>query len=394
MTLVSAAVAAAALCLPVSIAGTNAALALLTAALLLRARRPEDRSAMAAAWRSEPLISALAAYAAAGLLCGLLGADPARSLRETPKDLHRLWAAALFLAAFAVDDCGRLRPSLAASFCVSALWGIAQVAHHSAFVRLAHHPLERSHGSLHPVAYGETMVIAALGALCFLMRSRPPRAHAAAAAAVLAATGAALALNETRSAIFALLAGLLVIAWLDPSTRRRAGAAAVAAAAIILAWEFLPTGGRSLLDLFRKLEATNPNQARYTLWSVAWAMFRDHPLTGAGPGNYLSLFTRYFEGTLDNQRAWASAHNLYLHQLAERGLIGAAALGAVFWTMGRRAWSAAREVPAPETAWAAAAVAAFLVMNATEIAFQNELVSTLLLFVWSAGASAGRRKIL
>lgn len=391
-SLVGAAVILAALCLPFSIAGTNAALGLLTLALILRARGAEDRRTLLSAWRAEPLLLALAAYAAAGFVAGRLGADPARSLRETPKDLHRLWAALLFLGAFSLESLPGLRRALALSFSASALWGIGQVAHHALFQRLAYHPLERAHGSLHPVAYGESLVIAILGLLCLFARAPRERVPRGWMAALLALTAGALTLNQTRSSSFALAAGFAVIAALEPSARRWTARLAAAAAAILIVWELLPTGGRSLLESFAKFDPANPNQVRYTLWSVSWAMFRDHPLTGAGPGNYATLFTRYFDGTLDNQRVWSSAHNLYLHQLAERGLLGAAALAAVLWTMSRRAWLAAKRLPEPETLWAAAAVAAFLVMNATETVFQNELISTLILLVWCGGAAAARRR--
>lgn len=391
---VAAAVLLAALCLPFSIAGTNAALGLLTLALLIRARGAEDRATLVRAWREEPLLAALAAYAAAGFISGLLGVDPDRSLRESPKDLHRLWAALLFLGAFALEDIRGLRPALALSFSVSALWGIAQVAHHALFVRLPLHPIARAHGSLHPVAYGESLVIAGLGVLCLL--ASPPRkdAPAGVSAAVLGLLAGALILNQTRSASFALAAGFFIVAALEPRARRWTARLAAAAAAVLILWELLPTGGRSLLNLFENIDPRNPNQVRLTLWSVAWRMFLDHPWSGAGPGHYGTLFTRYFDGLLDNQRSWSSAHNLYLHQLAERGLLGGAALAGVLWTLSARAWHSARRAAGPETLWAAAATAAFLVMNLTETVFQNELISTFLLLVWCGGAAAASRKNL
>ena len=391
-SLVAISVLLTALCLPFSIAGTNLALGLLTLALVLRSRGADDRRTLLSAWRQEPLLLALAAYAAAGFISGQLGADPARSLRETPKDLHRLWAALLFLGAFSLDDVPALRRALALSFSASAFWGIGQVAHDALFQRLPDHPLARAHGSLHPVTYGESLVVAILGLISLSARTTGENASRGWRIGFLALTVCALTLNQTRSSSFALAAGFMVIAALEPSTRRWTLRFAAVAAAILIVWELMPTGGRSLLGFFRKFDPANPNQVRFTLWSVSWAMFRDHPLTGAGPGNYATLFTRYFDGTLDNQRVWSSAHNLYLHQLAERGLLGAAALGAVLWALSRRAWLAAKRVPGPETLWAAAAVAAFLVMNATETVFQNELVSTLILLVWCRGVSAARRR--
>ena len=132
--------------------------------------------------------------------------------------------------------------------------------------------------------------------------------------------------------------------------------------------------------------------ARYVLWSVAWRIFRDHPLTGAGPANYSTLFTTYFQGALDNERVWGSAHSLYLHQLAERGLIGAAGLAAALGTLAAGAWRAARRDGGARSLWAVSALAAYLVMNLTEVAFQNELLTTLMLFIWAWGTTPLRER--
>jgi O-antigen ligase len=116
-------------------------------------------------------------------------------------------------------------------------------------------------------------------------------------------------------------------------------------------------------------------------------MFLTYPWTGTGPANYHTLFEHYFSGSLDNERIWSSAHNLYLHQLAERGLLGITALIGALATLGRTAWVAARREATARSLWAAAAIPAFLIMNLTETAFQNEQLTTFLLFIWAWGTT-------
>ena len=84
--------------------------------------------------------------------------------------------------------------------------------------------------------------------------------------------------------------------------------------------------------------------------------------------------------------AWGNAHNVYLHQLAERGFLGLILLLAALWLMLLGAWRAEQARRDAWTLWAAAATAAFLVMNLTEVAWQTEQVFTLFIFVWLLGA--------
>ena len=132
---------------------------------------------------------------------------------------------------------------------------------------------------------------------------------------------------------------------------------------------------------------------RVIFWKVAWGMFLDHPWLGVGPGHYQTAYSDYFQGKLAGQWVWGSAHNLYLHQLAERGLLGLSALLAALSALTWRAWRRARLLPDGLNLWALAACAAFLVMNLTEVAFQNEQVTTLFLFIWT-WAEARQKSIM
>jgi O-antigen ligase len=67
---------------------------------------------------------------------------------------------------------------------------------------------------------------------------------------------------------------------------------------------------------------------RTDLWSVAIRMAENHPLVGVGVGNFTLVENRYAFGTFDLPRfdlisnTPTVAHNMYLHVLAELGVIG------------------------------------------------------------------------
>ncbi len=73
---------------------------------------------------------------------------------------------------------------------------------------------------------------------------------------------------------------------------------------------------------------------RLSLWHASLLTFLKYPLTGIGPGGF-----RYIESTIPLLRfglamiyiPYLSAHNLFLHYLAEGGIIGATALVALFF---------------------------------------------------------------
>jgi O-antigen ligase len=243
----------------------------------------------------------------------------------------------------------------------------------------------RAHGFFHPVTFGEVLALTALGALCYLGSAEATKNGKRAAAGFLAATGAGLLFNQTRAAMLGLAVGFASVCWLKPRLRRWIVPVAAALGALGLLWEFMPTGGRSFSDLLHASQ-----QGRLEMWSAAWRMFLDHPLTGVGPGNYNELFARYAGRVVENQATWGSAHDLYLHQLAERGLVGGAALLSLLGVMTREAWRRAKASAAARDLWAWGAMIAFLFMNLTEVAFQNELVTTLLLFIWCWSAAGAQ----
>lgn len=375
--------------LPVSIAATNIALAFLTAVLLTRSGNGGATRAIET-WRRTPAVWGILFYCLTGLAATWFGTDPVRSLHDNAKDFHKLWVLLILISAFTEQSPRAVWTALACGFATAAAVGVGQIAV-SALRHQPGFPFPRPHAFVHPVVYGEQLALCLLGGFCALLRPAEILTKAPArrlGAALMALTTAILVFNQTRSSVFALAGGCAVIFSLEPASRRRVLWMGATLFCVAAAWEFLPAGDRR--SLFRLLTDFNPRDsqnARYVLWSVALSMFRDHPLTGVGPAHYATLFTQYFQGALDNEGVWSSAHNLYLHQLAERGLIGAAGLAAALTTLAAGAWRAARFGAGARSLWAVSAFAAFLVINLTEVAFQNEQVTTLVLFLWAWGTT-------
>jgi glycosyltransferase involved in cell wall biosynthesis/O-antigen ligase len=58
---------------------------------------------------------------------------------------------------------------------------------------------------------------------------------------------------------------------------------------------------------------------RITFWKAGLAMFRDHPITGVGVGQFRYQFKSYADLTFLRE---PDAHNIYVEQLAETGIVG------------------------------------------------------------------------
>lgn len=382
MTPIGFAVALFCVALPVSIAGLNITAALLTLLLVLGALSREKIH-----WEAlrAPAFYALGLYLAAAVASGLAGLDPGHSFQFINKDFHKLWLFALLLLALSKAPSPQAHRPLAIGFGFMALVGVVQ----SATLRTPGHLWVRASGFVHAVTYGEQMALAVLGGLCLLGRAEAGTDDAKSrrwGAALVVLLSAALILSQTRGAFLGLAAGFIAVCFFDAVLRRRALWALAALVAGVVLLEALPTG-RSLSGSFQTWgkpgDQFSPHFHRLVLWKAAWGMFLDHPVFGVGPSNYGLAFTRYFQGTLEGQSVWSSAHNLYVHQLAERGAAGLAALLAFLGALSARAVQRARVNPNAWNLWAVGSMAAFLVMNMTETALQNEQFMTLALFIWT-----------
>lgn len=384
--------AALAFAAPLSIAGANAALAVLTVAWLWLLKK-DRRSALATMSETArtPVFAALAAYAAWALIAALAGVEPAASLRVWPKDLHKLWTFAIIGAALAAADGVPVGAPLAAGLGLHALVGVAQAA--SEWTGGAERV--RAHGFIHPVTYAELIGLGLLGAAAYLARADAPPHRRRGTFALLAALAAALVASQTRAVLIAVAAAYAAACVLDKRWRRHLLAAVLAVAGVFAFWEVMPTGGRGLRNLISTDGASSAHRSRFALWNTALLIARDHPATGVGPGRYRDSFELYHPERLDGEGTWGNAHNVYLHQLAERGVPGLLILLGVLGALAYGAWKAERARRDAWSFWAATATAAFLIMNLTEVAWQTEQVAVLFFLIWQLGAGPRlKREIL
>lgn len=374
--------AAVAFAAPLSIAGTNAALGLLTASLLWAASAdPLYRASLRAAAR-HPVLRLLALGAGWALVSALAALEPGRAAALWPKDLHKLWAFTALAAALAAAGRGHALRALGAGLGLAALVGVVQTLSLSG----GEAGFVRARGFIHAVSFGEITGLGLLGVACWLAVSAPKGRERGAVILSAALLTAALALNQTRAVLLALAAAVPAAAFEAPRLRRLLLGVLLGLAALAGVWELMPTGGRTLRGLMTGTSSP-AHRARLVLWKEALGMAAERPLTGVGPGGFRAAFERRVPANpLDGERVWGSAHNLYLHQLAERGVPGLLlllALFTAFYAGARRAWRERRDAPA---LWALTASVAFAVMNLTETAWQTEQVATFFLLCWLWGA--------
>ncbi|MBI4056616.1 MAG: O-antigen ligase family protein [Elusimicrobia bacterium] len=253
-------------------------------------------------------------------------------------------------------------------------------------------PSFRAHGTLHSVTYGESISLGLTGGLAYLSWSSftkspaTPRTLNVFCLILLAALG----LSQTRGAWLGFTASLLVLVWL----RRNLLPFVLKSGAIltlILAFLSRSTG----LHLFNRFVSIfhpqgDPNIGRLELWKTAWNMFKDHPWLGVGLNNYRTLFSRYHPTPIYGEEVWGSAHNLYLHQLAERGILGLLALLLLLGSMVYYSIKRYRKNPSPLNTWNLAALVGFLIMNLTETSFETTMswMPIIFLYAWSEKTDA------
>jgi O-antigen ligase len=370
---------------PASIALMNVTLGILTGAVAFEAlhRRRID---VLPGW--EMPAAALLLYLLVGMAATAFALDPRLAQKAWSKDFHKMWCLLLLVTALAQDRFRAAWRPLAVGILPVCAAGALQAA----FLHDHEGRLMRAHGAVHPVTFGGMLALYFVAAVPFALDEKPDGPPRRRALVFLALVGATLLLNQTRVAALSVAAGLAVLAACEPRLRRLWPWAVTAMAATIAAWELLPFKRpliRPLAAIAHALihggpiggNASSLGQ-RLLIWGAAWRMFLDHPWLGVGAGCFGDAFTKYSGGVvIDGQTVWGSAHNLLLHQLASRGLIGTLALGGVLAAFGVRV----RRSPA-----ALALFAAFLVFNIAEIGWETEQLATLWLFltVWTTAAPA------
>ena len=81
---------------------------------------------------------------------------------------------------------------------------------------------------------------------------------------------------------------------------------------------------------------------RGDLWRAAFAMFRDHPITGVGPDGFRNLYGKYAGKTTWNKNIYTN--NMYIEMFTNLGILGGLAF---LWLVGLALWRTVRNALMP-----------------------------------------------
>lgn len=382
--------------LPFSVTFIQGGLLLFIAAGLWRRHASSAMSALPGEIKANPLFIPWLIYLAAGALAAAFGINPARSFAALGSDLLTVvsfFGLALFLEPEQRDTALKI---YLAAIAAAALYGIFQ-----ALGGLTQGLNVRAHMTSHPVRFGEIMAIGlglAVSRLSFPADLSPGGGKTLSAAALMII--AAIVLSQTRGAyIGTALLFAAIIAIKRPPKRVILPLIAAAAALGLGLSAMNPVirykmgsifkGARSAIDTTVKAP-DQPIGTRLVLWKTGFKMIKDRPLLGAGPGSVKKLFPLYCPEPYPENIIWGSLHNLYIHQTAERGVVGLAALLILFISMFRTSLRSFLAAPSSNTIWALAIMAPWFSMNMTEITFQHVHTSYAVLLSLAVSLTASK----
>ena len=384
--------------LPFSVTAIQAGILLFIAVSLYLRRRDGAPVTLAAGIKGTPLFLPWLAYLGAGVLAAAFGVRPAASFADLNSDILTVvtfFGLCLFMKPGARDNA--LKAYL---FTIAAA---AVIGVYQALGGLASGLDIRAHAYAHPVRFGEIMVIGLTLALSLLsypemLSSRTKKLLFAVVLLIVSA----VVLSQTRGAYLGMaLAFASLLAARRPALRTMLPVIATAALlglalamlnpAVRYKLGSISKGVNSAINTDEKTEDT-PINIRLELWKTGIRMIKDRPVFGGGPGSVKVLFPDYYPKPYPSDVVWGSLHNLYIHQTAERGLVGLAALLALFGGMFLVSLRNFRAAPSPFTLWALALMPAWFLMNMTEITFQHVHTSYAVMLSLAVSITAAKTK--
>lgn len=346
--------------------------------------------------KSNPLFIPWCIYLTAGILAAAFGINPARSFAALNSDLLTavsFLGLCLFLEPRQRDTALKI---YLASVTIAAIYGIAQ-----ALGGLMQGMNIRAHATSHPVRFGEIMVI---GLALTISRIAFPENAPARLRKILCAGAllivSAIVLSQTRGAYLGMALVFAVMLVIKRPPKHIIIPLMAAALSLGLGLSLLNPMIRYKLDsIFMgansaiNAEVQPPDQSigtRLTLWKTGLKIIKDYPVLGAGPANVKKLFPIYCPKPYPEDIIWGSLHNLYIHQAAERGLIGLLALCTLFVLMFVTAIRVFKVTSSGHTIWALAIMLPWFLMNITEITFQHVHTSYAVLFALAVSITSAK----
>ncbi len=198
---------------------------------------------------------------------------------------------------------------------------------------------------------------------------------------LLLLSGLGLTATLSRAAAAGWTAGLLVLALTTPRLRGPIAGTIAILVALVLSVAPTPPFRTRIEQFVRQSEpgtvglwrsmlrftlSAEGNRDRLIIWSLATAVFLDHPLVGVGPGAYPKVVHRYQDPTtVPITGADPLPHNIFLSVAAELGLTGLVSFLWLLATGLRHGW-ASRSVDPDVRLSAVAAMVAMLVNDLRE----------------------------
>jgi len=200
------------------------------------------------------------------------------------------------------------------------------------------------------------------------------------AALSLLASACVVVILQSRTAILTMVISLVFTAALIQPRRRLVFGLACGLTSLAL---ILLVDGLFAFPLMRKFIRQWYGSGRIALWLAAWAMFVDAPWLGHGPHTFVLRYQAYLHnlGLSISSVTIPWAHNLYLEVLAERGVVGFAALGVLLVRGLTIAWHTQHAASAEARLLGAGALGGFIGLcgaAAVELSLLREWVVVLL----------------
>ena len=382
-----------------SVTAVEAAL-LLTLALLLAGKyREGSLSGIRTALTGHPLFVPWLLYLGVCLLTSGAAYYPLKGLGQLNSDFLKYVCLFTLLLAVKKDHLPGLSAVYAAAAAVSALFGVFEAVRP---VLSGDGVLARAGVFMNAVRYGEAMTIALLLILSRLLLPskesfrRERLFYTLAAAPVFAA----IVFSQARGAYLGAIAGVLTIFVFAPQARKKLavyiGLMLVAAAILGSAAPVLKNRLSAMLTVrhgdFSDSSPFTGINVRIELWKVGYKMFKAHPVLGVGPDNIKKVFKEFHPEPFPEEGIYGTLNNLYVHQAAERGILGVAALLLLFVSTFLFALKRFKASKSPYALWALCALPAFYVVNITEISFQHVHTAFAIFLALAFAASAEEEK--
>jgi len=368
--------------------------------LLVKKHREKTLADILPSLTGHPLFIPWMVYLGVCLLTALTAYYPAKGLGQLNSDFLKYVCLSTLLLAVKKEHLSKLSAIYIAAAAISAVFGIAEVVT-SLFP--GDGPAARAGVLMNAVRYGEAMTIAFLLALSRLLLplkddSARERLFYALAAALIFAV---VALSQTRGAYLGLAAGMAFMFAFASGTRKKLAilaGALLAAGAVLTALTPSLRGNLAAMTEYRQGDfAVNSRNTgisvRLELWKLGYKMFKAHPVVGVGPDNVKKVFKTFHPAPFPEKDVFGTLNNLYIHQAAERGILGLGALLLLFLTMFIYAARRFKATASPYALWAACALPAFYVVNLTEISFQHVHTAFAIFMALAMAAAAERETV-